>query len=95
LRWLVSSSVRTYPFYLDCQIFLDGLEPTTGLRSESSILYFGLTQHMSLFTLHSEAVTADCTAPGYGRSSDSQLQRQRYTSCALARLHLRDALMAG
>jgi hypothetical protein len=91
----VSSFVRIYPFYLDYQIFLDGLEHTAGPRSESSILYFGLTQHMSSFTLHSEAVTADYIAPGYRRSSDSQLQRQRYTSCVLDRLHLRDALKTG
>jgi hypothetical protein len=91
----VSSFVRICPFYLDYQIFLDRLEHTVGPGSESSILHFGLTQHMSSFTLHSEAVTADYTAPGYGRSSDSQLQRRRYTSCVLDRLHLRDALMAG
>jgi hypothetical protein len=91
----VSSFICIYLFYLDCQIFLDGLEHTAGPGSESSILHFGLTQHMSSFTLHSEAVTADYTALGYGRSLDSQLQRQRYTSCVLDRLHLRDALMAG
>jgi hypothetical protein len=58
-------------FYLDCQIFLDGLEHTAGPGSESSILHFGLTQHMSLYILLSEAVTADFTALGFERFSDS------------------------
>jgi hypothetical protein len=40
----------------------------------------------SLYTLHSEAVTADCTALGYGRFSDSLLQRRRFTSYVLVRL---------
>jgi hypothetical protein len=91
----VSSFVRICPFYLDYQIFLDGLEHTAGPGSESSTLHFGLTQHISLYTLHSEAVTADSTAPGYGRFSDSQLQRQRYISYVSDILHIRDALTVG
>jgi hypothetical protein len=86
LRWLVSSFVRICPFYLDCQIFLDGLEHTAGPRSESFTLHFGSTQHISLYTLHSEVVTTDSTAPGYGRFSDSLLQRQRFIKCASDRL---------
>jgi hypothetical protein len=43
------------------------------LGSESSIPHFGLTQLMSSYTLHSEAVTAGCTTPGYERFSDSLL----------------------
>jgi hypothetical protein len=66
-----------------------------GLGSESSTRHFRLTRHMSLYTLHSKAVTADCIAPGYGRSSDSQLQRRRYTSCVLDRPHLPDVLIEG
>jgi hypothetical protein len=69
----VSSSVDTCPFYLVCQTFWDGLELTAVLESESSTPHFGLTLLMSLYTLHSEAVTADYTAPGYGRFSDSLL----------------------
>jgi hypothetical protein len=91
----VSSFVRIYPFYLDYQIFLDGLEHTAGPGSESFTPHFGLTQHISSYTLLSEVVTADSIAPGYGRFSDSLLQRQRFISYASDRLHLRDALMAG
>jgi hypothetical protein len=69
----VSNSIHTCPFYLVCQNFLGGLELTTGLGSESSTPYFGLTLLMSLYTLHSEAVTVDCTALGYGRFLDSLL----------------------
>jgi hypothetical protein len=86
LRWLVSNSVRTCPFFQACQTFWDGLEPTAVLGSESSTLLFGLTLHMSSYTLHSEAVTADSTALGYGRFSDSLLQRRRFTSCASVKL---------
>jgi hypothetical protein len=64
-----------------------------GLGSESSTLHFGLTLLMSLYTLHSEAVIADYTTPGYGRFSDSLLQRRRFTSYALDRLHHQDILI--
>jgi hypothetical protein len=40
------------------------------------------------------AVTVDYTAQGYGRFSDSLLQRPRFISCASDRLLLRDALTA-
>jgi hypothetical protein len=93
--WLVSSFVRICPFYLDYQIFLDGLEHTAGPGSESFTPHFGLTQHINSFTLLSEAVTVDYTAPGYGRFSDSLPQRQRFISCVLDRLLLRDALTVG
>jgi hypothetical protein len=86
---VVGEQLRPHLFFLPSLSDLLGwTRAYTGLGSESFTLHFGLTQHMSLYTLHSEAVTADCTAPEYGRSLDSQLQRRRYTSCALARLHL-------
>jgi hypothetical protein len=69
----VSSFVRICRFCLDYQIFLDGLEHTAGPRLESFTPHYGLTQHISLFTLLLEAVTADYTTPGYGRFSDSLL----------------------
>jgi hypothetical protein len=77
----VSSFVHTCLLFRACQIFLDGQEHTAALGSGSSTLHYGLTRHMSSFTLLSEAVTADFTAPGYRRFSDSQLQIRRYTSC--------------
>jgi hypothetical protein len=90
----VSRFVRIYPFYLDYQIFLDGLEHTAGPGSESFTPHCGLTQHISSYILLSEAVTTDSIAPGYGRFSDSLLQRQRFISCVSDRLLLRDALTA-
>jgi hypothetical protein len=62
------------------------------LGSESSIPHFGLTQLTSSYTLHSEVVTAGCTARGYGRFSNCLLQRRRFTSCVLVRLYHRDVL---
>jgi hypothetical protein len=91
----VSSFVCIYLFCLDYQIFLDGLERTTGPRSESFTPHCGLTQHISSSTLPSEVVTADYIAPGYGRFSDSLLQRPRSISYASDRLLLQDALTAG
>jgi hypothetical protein len=64
---LVSSSIHTFLSYLDCQIFWDGLGLTAVLGSESSIPHFGLTLLTSSYTLHSEAMTAGCTAPGSER----------------------------
>jgi hypothetical protein len=64
-----------------------------GLVSKSSTPHFGLTLLTSSYTLHSEAMTAGYTTLGYGRFSDSLLQRRRFTSCALVRLHHRDVLM--
>jgi hypothetical protein len=75
----VSSSIHTCSFYLVCQTFWDGLELTGGLGSESSTPHFRLTLLMSLYTLHSQAVTIDYTALGYGRFSDPLLQRRRFT----------------
>jgi hypothetical protein len=45
------------------------------LGLESYTPHFGLTLLMSSFTLHSEVVTTDYIALGYGRFSGSQLQR--------------------
>jgi hypothetical protein len=91
----VSSFVHIYLFCLVYQIFLDGLERTVGPGSESFTHHYGLTKHISSSILPSEVVTVGYTAPGYGRFSDSPLQRPRSISCASDRLLLRDALTVG
>jgi hypothetical protein len=91
----VSSFVHIYLFCLDFQIYLDGLEHTAEPGSESFTRHCGLIQHISSSTLPLEVVTVGYTAPGYGRFSDSLLQRLRSISCASDRLLLRDALTAG